>query len=112
MIVFPDLEKAFELASPAAILASLAGKIVDGKLVQWLRSFLTDREACVRFQGQLSSRHVHDHGTLQGSILSPFLFNILMESLLDVPYGCRVHLLCYADDLALVSPRRDYSRLG
>jgi len=112
LVVFLDLEKAFELANPAVILATLADKGVAGHLLQWVRSFLTGRGARVRFQGHLSSRHAHVHGTPQGSILSPFLFNILMERLLDVPYGHGVRLLCYADDLALVFPRRNCFRLA
>ena len=53
--VFLDLEKAFELASPHAILASLAGKGVRGRLLAWLRDYLHHRRARVKFQGHKSS---------------------------------------------------------
>ena len=104
LVVFLDLEKAFELANPQVILELLATKGVCGKLLQWLQDFLTDRSARVRFQGRLSTSYSHALGTPQGSCLSPFLFNILMEGLVSAEYGSGVQLLCYANDLALVFP--------
>lgn len=104
--VFLDLEKAFELASPLAILSALARKGIGGKLLAWLREFLHGRGGQVRFQGHVSRRFDHINGTPQGSILSPFLFNVLMEELMSVDYGEGAKLLCYADDLALVLNHR------
>lgn len=101
LVVFLDLEKAFEMASPPGILNALAEKGVRGHLLQWVRGFLTGRRAQVRFQGHLSDSHSHTLGTPQGSCLSPLLFNILMEGLFTIDYGHGVRLLCYADDLAL-----------
>ena len=96
------MEKAFELASPLAILSVLARKGIGGRLLTWVRDFLHGRGGQVRFQGRVSRRFHHHNGTPQGSILSPFLFNVLMEELLTADYGEGAQLLCYADDLALV----------
>ena len=111
LVVFLDLEKAFELASPPAILEALINKVIRGHILQWVSNFLTDRSARVRFQGHLPPPHSHTLGTLQGSCLSPFLFNILMEGLFTTNYGPGVQLLCYADDLALFFPKRQYKDL-
>ena len=105
LVVFLGLQKAFELANPPAILEALTHKNVRGHLLQWISDFLTNRSARVRFQGHLSLPQRHFLGTPQGSCLSPFLFNILMEGLFSVTYGEGVQLLCYADDLALVFPK-------
>ena len=43
-----------------------------------------------------------ENRTPQGGILSPFLFNLLMEQLVDLPFQEGTVLLSYADDLALV----------
>ena len=102
LAVFLDLEKAFELASPHAILTILAGKGVRGRLLAWLRDYLLHRRARVRYQGHRSSFRELENGTPQGGILSPFLFNLLMEELVALPFQEGVALLSYADDLALV----------
>ncbi|KAK3886584.1 hypothetical protein Pcinc_009232 [Petrolisthes cinctipes] len=86
--VFIDLEKAFELASPHAILDSLVKKGVRGRMLAWLRDFLQHQEM--------------ENGTPQGSILSPLLFNLLMEQLVALPFHTDTVLLSYADDLALM----------
>ncbi|KAK3889161.1 hypothetical protein Pcinc_006736 [Petrolisthes cinctipes] len=104
--VFIDLEKAFELASPHAILDALVKKGVLGRMLAWLRDFLQHRRGRVRFQGHKSSFQEMENGTPQGSILSPLLFNLLMEQLVALPFHTSTVLLSYADDLALMVTRR------
>ncbi|KAG0730427.1 putative RNA-directed DNA polymerase from transposon BS [Chionoecetes opilio] len=108
LVVFLDLEKAFELARPSAILEALAERGIGGRLLQWIAGFLTGRSARVHFQGRLSTAHAHTLGPPQGSCLSPFLFNMLMGKLLEDSYGPGVRLLCYADDLALYIPKHSH----
>ena len=100
--VFLDLEKAFELANGSVILSLLAAKGVKGHLLGWVQDFLTGRRARVKFQGRSSSQHLHEHGTPQGSVLSPFLFNVLVEDLLTLPLPRSSSLIVYADDITLV----------
>ncbi|XP_076041976.1 uncharacterized protein LOC143025848 [Oratosquilla oratoria] len=102
IVVFLDLEEAFELASPHAILAALVRKGVMGRMLAWLRDYLQHRRARVKFQGLKSSFQRLENGTPQGGILSPFLFNLLMEQLVALPFHNGTILLSYADDLALV----------
>ena len=106
IVVFLDLEKAFELASADAILLSLARKGVSGSLLRWLQDFLSQRQACTRFQGRISETLPLENGTPQGSILSPTLFNVLIENLVSLPFRVGVRLLAYADDLQLVATGR------
>ena len=84
VLVFLDYEKAFELASPAGALLSLARKGSKGHLQAWCKNYLTNRQARVRFQGVLSELKRLENGTPQGGILSPFLFNILMENIANL----------------------------
>ena len=102
-IIFLDFEKAFELASPAAILHSLARKGVKGHLLAWNKNYVKNRKARVRFQGHTSEFKDLENGTPQGGILSPFLFNILMEHIacLRLPNG--VYIFIYADDVCAVA---------
>ena len=91
------------MASAEAILETLANKGVSGKLLAWIRDFLTHRQARVSFQGKLSNNRTFENGTPQGSILSPFLFNILMENLVPLQFGASTKILCYADDIVIIS---------
>ena len=110
LVVFLDLGKAFELASPLAILDTLATKGIKGKLLCWLREYLRERTARVKFQEHFSRIHSHQLGTPQGGCLSPYLFNILVENLLHADYAPGSLLLVYADDLALYLPKRNVAR--
>ena len=102
VVIFLDLEKAFELANPRAVHAALVQKGVRGRLLAWLRDYLQHRRARVKFEGLRSSSQEFENGTPQGSILSPLLFNLLMEQLVALPFHDGTVLLSYADDLALV----------
>ncbi|XP_068221037.1 uncharacterized protein [Palaemon carinicauda] len=106
LIVFLDLEKAFELASAPAILFSLVRKRVRGHLLSWVHNYTQDREARVTFQGATSPFLPLENGTPQGGILSPFLFNVLIENLLviELPWG--IDMFIYADDICIVCPSR------
>ena len=103
VVVFLDLEKAFELASPLAIQETLIHKGVKGRLLAWIADYFKNRSANVRFQGHLSQHMPLENGTPQGGVLSPALFNTLMSNILDIhlPEGCKI--ISYADDLAIIA---------
>ena len=52
--IFLDLEKAFELARKDVIINALIKLKVGSKLLRWVKDFLTEREAYVKFQGHKS----------------------------------------------------------
>ena len=101
--VFLDLEKAFELANRLAITELLVKKGIRGRMLSWLADYLDHRTAKVRFQGTLSEPLTFENGTPQGSVLSPTLFNLLMEDIVQQPFHCATKVLSYADDLVLIS---------
>lgn len=101
-IVFLDIEKAFELANPLAILNILVKKGVSGQMLKWIRDYLTERKARVIFQGHTSEDHFLQNGTPQGGVLSPLLFNLLMEDIIDMRLPQFCSILSYADDLVLI----------
>ena len=82
-------------------------KGVRGRLLAWLQDYLQHRRTRVKFQDHKSSYKELENGTPQGSILSPFLFNLLMEQLVVLPFQDGTVLLSYADVLALVVSGRD-----
>lgn len=101
--IFLDLEKAFELSSKLAITELLIKKGVKGKMLAWIADYLTDRTAQVRFQGVLSDKLPFELGTPQGSILSPLLFNLLMEDMVCQTYTQYTTVMSYADDIVIVN---------
>ena len=103
VVITIDLEKAFELCSPEVVLDSLCKKGIKGSLLKWVKDFLHGRSSQTLYHGYLSSMRTLERGTPQGSSLSPLLFNLVMERLLDVPHGANVHLFSFADDLTVVA---------
>ena len=70
--------------------------------------YLQNRQARVKFQGIVSSYKNLENGTPQGGgIISPFLYNILMENIvrLELPQG--VDLLIFADDVCVAARGRN-----
>ena len=103
VIAFIDYEKAFELASPTVMLYSLVQKGVKGNLLAWTKNYLKNRKARVKFQGHLSEYKELENGTPQGGIISPFLFNILMENIAKLTLPINVEIFIFADDVCLVA---------
>ena len=109
--IFLDYEKAFEMADPTTILHILsADKGVTGKVLGWIKDFLTNRKGFAYVQGERSDIFPLFNGTPQGSVLSPYLFNILMDKLLNVldeslgpDLNRKLTVISYADDILLVS---------
>ena len=77
---------------------------IGGNMFNYIKGFLTDRFIKVRIGSVLSSAYPQEEGIPQGSVLSPTLFNIAINSLLEtVPVG--VQGLAYADDFAILCSR-------
>ena len=99
--IFLDLEKAFELVSKDVVLESAALLGIRGQLLVWLDDYLTNRTGTVQFQGRKSKTNHMTNGTPQGSSLSPTLFNMVINRLLQLDLGSKVQMIAYADDLAI-----------
>ena len=67
----------------------------------WLDDYLTNRIGTVHFQGKKSKVNQLTNGTPQGSSLSPTLFNMVINRLLQLDVGSKVQMIAYADDLAI-----------
>ncbi len=85
-----------------AILRGLLLKGCPPYLVKILRSFLSSRRAELSLNG-VSLQTETELGCPQGSVLSPFLGNILVDSFLENPFPFEYKIIAYADDLVLCS---------
>lgn len=92
IVVDMDLEKLFDRVNHDLLMAKLAKKLEDGRVLKLIRWYL---EAGMMAEGVVSPR---TQGTPQGGPLSPLLSNILQTDL-DRELERRGHAFCrYADD--------------
>jgi RNA-directed DNA polymerase len=92
IVVDVDLEKFFDRVNHDILMARLARRIADKRLLRIVRRFL---EAGLMQDGVCVERH---EGTPQGGPLSPLLANLLLDDL-DKELERRGHRFCrYADD--------------
>jgi len=92
IVVDMDLEKFFDRVNHDILMARLARRVADKRLLRIVRRFL---EAGLMQDGMCVERH---EGTPQGGPLSPLLANLLLDDL-DKELERRGHCFCrYADD--------------
>ena len=110
---FYDLKKAFDSGEFCVLLHHLYKSGINGKTWRVIRSFYSDPTAQVRVGSELSSVIKFKRGVRQGSVLSPLLFLLVMDSLLTFLASAEAGVsiggiytgsLCHADDLRSVTP--------
>nr|XP_037288951.1 uncharacterized protein LOC119181810 [Rhipicephalus microplus] len=111
MLLLLDVESAFDSLPHEVVETSLDRFGVQGCLRSFVTAFLTGRTFRVRVGKETSKPRDITAGVPQGSVLSPFLFNLAMAGLpASLPTGTRLpaHCSVYADDVALWArgPRR------
>ena len=115
---FFDARKAYDTVDHTALLSRLVDKGVTGKMWRMLAQLYAQARSAVRVDGCVSDEYHVSRGVAQGCPLSPFLYAIYIDSLLDhIHVTCAAHgvhlqadaLLralvgqSYADDLAVLA---------
>lgn len=105
-VVDMDLEKFFDRVNHDVLMARVARKVTDKRMLRLIRRYLQ----AGMMQGGVESQRVE--GTPQGGPLSPLLSNILLDDL-DKELEKRGHAFCrYADDCNIyVKTRRSGERV-
>ena len=100
--IFFDLEKAFDTTWKHGILKDLHSFGLRGNLPKFIMNFLNNRSYEVRVGSDLSNPFFQEEGVPQGSVLSPILFEIKINSItkiLQSGIDCSLYvddfLICY-----------------
>ena len=91
-----DLKSAFDTVNHDLLLKKLELYGLRGPGLDWIRSYLTNRETYVALRQTPSTRHPFTIGIPQGSIIGPILFIIYINDLPNV--SNRLSCTLFADD--------------
>jgi len=101
-IAFIDFSKAFDSVTHNKLLHKLLGYGIRYELLNWIKTFLTNRTQRVLIDCKLSGSIPVHSGVVQGSVLGALLFIIFVNDVtttLEDPTTCQL----YADDMKLYS---------
>jgi len=109
LILYIDLKGAFDKVWRQGALLKMAKLGVHGNVLSWLRSYFDQRTQSVVIHGNLSEKMNIDVGVPQGGVLSPLLFNVMLQ---DIPTNPNSKTYIFADDITIVCSGPDIQRLA
>ena len=113
-LLFVDFERAFDTIHRTAIWSALANLGIPDKITNIIKEMYNDAKYHVRFAGDESNSFEINRGVRQGCVLSPMLFLIVLDSVMNEvnsattdgiqwTINTRLNDLDYADDIVLLS---------
>ena len=100
LAVWIDFEKAFDRVWKDGLLFKMQECGVAGKMYKWILQYLNNRKARVQVNGSYSRKKTICNGVPQGGVLSPTLFLIFINDIMEnIPR--KIQGAMYADDLVL-----------
>ena len=103
--VFCDISKAFDRVWHAGLLYKLEAAGVTGEVLNWFKSYLSDRRQRVVLPGVSSNWNYIRAGVPQGSILGPLLFLLFINDIVN-DIGSNIRL--FADDTSSIENAQHY----
>ena len=112
-VILLDMSKAFDRVNYCQLFQTMLHRKMDPVFTRCLMNIYLNQKLRVKWDDHFSSFFSVTNGVKQGGVLSPILFCIYVDNLLQQlrhsSHGCYmgphfVGALCYADDLVLISP--------
>lgn len=105
-VIYTDFSKAFDKVNHKLLLKKLYLMGFTKNCVNWIKSYLTDRNQRVLFNNAVSKKVDVISGVPQGSHLGPLLFSLFVN---DLPSIIKFsHVLMYADDIKIFQSFDNY----
>ena len=101
IVVYLDIQKAFDSVSHATLPDKLSKFGFDDSLLRLIHSYLTCRTQSVRIDDTLSTVGEVSSGVPQGSVVGPLFFLLYIDDMLALPEFS--HCYCFADDTKICS---------
>ena len=102
ILILLDLSAAFDTVDHGILLSRLSNRFgITGTVLEWFRSYLSDRTQFVQVNGACSASHVLEFGVPQGSVLGPLLYSMYTSPLGEIARRHQMFYHFYADDTQL-----------
>ena len=100
-----DLSKAFDKVNHHALFIKLMKRNIPVQLLHIVENLFTGSLTSIKWFDSWSAEFTIQFGVRQGSVLSPFLFAILVDDIAALDnFTCKFHVVLYADDILLFTP--------
>ncbi|VDO84028.1 unnamed protein product [Heligmosomoides polygyrus] len=106
-LAFPDLEKAHDRLARAVIWNALRGRGVPERLITVIRDMYEGSKAAIRTPHGVTRKVDITVGVHQGSALSPFLFLLTLDSIVNHLEEGPLRTILYAGHIALVADNQE-----
>ena len=98
--VFLDIRKAYDTMWREGVLIKLGKLGINGKMYNYILDFLSQRSIRINVGDAESNEFIIENGIPQGSVISPILFNRMVNDIYD-KLGENNEGLLYADDAVI-----------
>jgi len=111
-VLLMDIKAAFPSVVRGRLIHAMKAKKIDGDLIRWTESFLSERSVEVVIEGNVLQSHPVESGVPQGSPISPILFAIHTAGLIKwVEERVQAEGLSFVDDLGWVATGKDVNHV-
>jgi hypothetical protein len=112
-VLLKDIKAAFPFMAKGRLVNLMKVREMDGDLVRWTESFLSERTVEMIIEGNAMDRHPAEVGVPQGSPVSPILFAIYTSGLIKwvEEYVSEAEGLSFVDDLGWVATGSDVNHV-